>query len=146
MPKHVVDRDLGWSAIIRRLKTPRTDAVLVGFDGRDDPDLPRIAAKNEFGGEDVPERSFMRSTISRNRKAYLDTLRVVEDAYVMTGLSPAVPLLAVGRRVADDMSDTILGGINPPNEPETLEQKEGNTPLIDTGHLITSIVYRIEEG
>lgn len=142
----VVDRDLGWVDIVRRLRTAPDIRLLVGVDDSDGDDLPDIAERNEFGDGHVPERSFLRATVDANRDNYLRELADAEDAYIIDGVSPEHALDALGQSVVEDIQDRITAHIDPPNAPSTIERKGSDTPLVDTGRLFNAINYRIEEG
>ena len=52
----------------------------------------------------------------------------------------------VGSWAADVMAASYHNLARPPNAPETLERKEGDSPLVDTGRLVKAIEYRIERA
>jgi hypothetical protein len=157
----VVDRDLGYRRLVANLaklraaSTGEGPGVLVGVrDGAGSTDegtpLVQIAAVHEFGSTDghVPERSFLRSTVSKNRDEYLTLLTAVLDAArkAPAGVGNAVVRRGLGRlgaKAVGDVKRTITDLDTPPNAPSTIAQKGSANPLIDTGRLRQSIDFEV---
>jgi hypothetical protein len=154
----VIDRDLGYSRIIRNLRDlgraaqsiEKLPAVFVGVRADthavDGTQMALIAAANEFGTADghVPERSYIRSTLDENREKYLDALSKATGRAVDKG--PAVmrtELGKVGARVVADIQRKIVAIKEPPNAPSTIAAKGSANPLIDTGRLRQSIDWEV---
>jgi phage gpG-like protein len=106
--------------------------------------IATIAATHEFGGGNVPERSFLRVPLRANKKTYAKIIRNgVQDA--LAGQSSMVQVMnQVGARAAGDSQKAISKGIAPPNAESTVEQKGSSTPLVDTGRLRQSITWVLE--
>ena len=103
--------------------------------------IPEVGAVNEFGGGNVPERSFIRSTIRENVKKYSEVRKELL-AKIITGnmtLDKAVNIL--GTMVKSDIQKMITDLKDPPNAPRTVEEKGSSNPLIDTGLLRKSIQW-----
>lgn len=105
--------------------------------------LAEIAAVNEFGGGNVPERSFLRSTVDENEAAYTarieDIITNVIDG--KRGLDQGLNLL--GLKVTGDVQRKIRDLKTPVNAPLTIALKGSANPLIDTGRMRQSIDYEV---
>lgn len=106
----------------------------------------QVATWMEFGTEDVPARSFIRSWFDENEaklRQELQTLMVT----VISGKRTKEQILEIlGQRCVASIQERISAGIAPENSPRTVARKGSSTPLIDTGQLRSSIHYRIDEG
>lgn len=148
MSKRVKDTDKGYGRFLRSLGSVKASMVLVGIrQGRETEDgqsLALIAATNEFGTADghIPERSFLRSTVDKNRARYLRELTEVTKA-ALNGQDPSQGLGRLGLRVVADVQMTIRNLMTPPNAPATIAKKGVDNPLIDTGRLRQSIEYEV---
>lgn len=140
----VIDRDMGYKALMARLAGMYSVAVLVGVESDGgSPDVVDYAAWNEFGTATIPERSFLRSTMDNNRAKYL---RLQEEAVerMIDGLSPRIAYGAIGLTAVADVRRTIQNHVPPPNAPSTIRRKGFDHPLIETGHLSDSIQFTVE--
>jgi hypothetical protein len=158
----LTDRDRGYRKLMAGLKKLGTPAVYVGIlqdkGSEMDPEgnitLAGYAAANEFGvskdGEQrIPERSFMRSTVDRNRKAYQTRLDEACGAAIDAATAGSDPAAALeqklgllGAEAQGDIQRTIRDTHEPPNAPMTLARKyPGNHPLIHTSRMINSIQF-----
>ena len=119
-------------------------AADVGIPGADKEDA-QIGRWNEFGTDRAPARSFLRSTAAIYRRVYTDALTAGVSLAVRRG-SADIATKAV-RGTAQLYHRDILrrfdAGIRPPNAPSTLARKSGTTPLIDTGAMRASILWRM---
>lgn len=155
----VTDKDLGYRDLMKRLGGMHSTQVLVGVRSTghelaisdegivgESLDLAEIAAINEFGSSDghVPERSFLRATIDQHRAEYARELEVAVERMI-DGAPPALAYGRLGLRAVADVQARIRAHIPPPNAPSTIRRKGSSTPLIDTGRLIQSIDYTIED-
>jgi len=116
----------------------------------------QVAAVNEFGSSDgrIPERSFLRSTISKNKDKYKElgvkiTKKLVDNPSksLYKNLLGKLGLIAV-----QDVQKTIVE-LSEPENAESTQLKKGRSlgkgkkvdnPLIDTGQLRQSITYIID--
>lgn len=151
----VTDEDKGWRRAKASLsRVARGKYVVVGVRGARGAEVPegadltlaQIAAVNEFGSADghVPERSFLRSTIDRNKGRYADAMtdmvtRITEGSDIDHELG------LLGVRVAADVVRTINAGVAPPNAPSTIRRKKSDHTLINHGRLRQSIDSEVRE-
>lgn len=119
-----------------------------------------VAVIHEFGTDDIPERSFMRSTHDENRGRWKkdqrtllleiqDRKKTVEDA-----------LGYMGVKIKGAIQEKINSNIPPPNDPDTIVKKlkrggfkittgvgpagtglVKNTTLVDTGQMKQSVTF-----
>lgn len=108
-----------------------------------------VGSVHEFGAPEkgIPERSFLRSTMSDNRDKYKNLVKnLVLD--VIEGNTPIgdVPDL-IGQVAEADVKQKIVDINEPPNAPQTIAAKGGKTnPLVNTGLLTQSIRYEVENA
>jgi hypothetical protein len=151
----VIDRDLGYSRIIRNLKEIgklRTPAVFVGIsaDAGTYPDgtpVVLVAGVNEFGSSDgrVPERSYLRSTMDEKRAVYLAALTKASGKGVDFGKGALRrELEALGDRAVKDVQRKIDAIKSPRNAPSTVARKGFDDPLVETERLKRAISSEVK--
>jgi hypothetical protein len=119
----------------------------------------QLAAIHEFGSEDgtIPERSFIRSTLTANIQEYKRILTKIVRGIYMRKLTPERGLGLLGAQVAADIKKRVTTGdeVPPPNAPSTLARKEklrrkGSKglprTLVDTGRMIGSVSWAVVKG
>jgi hypothetical protein len=114
---------------------PNSDTASVG----------EVAIWNEYGTQTVPARSFVGGWALENEKKFAETLATAARKYTLEKADREVELGKVGKRFANGMKKRIRNVIRPLNSIYTLERKKGDTPLIDTGTLIRSITFTVEQ-
>lgn len=110
--------------------------------------VAQIGAYQEFGTYNkegnpvVPERSFLRSTVSEQEKALTEKTKKNAAKQIKKNQQVDTKTLAevVGLFLVNKVKEKIRAGIAP-----KLKRRSG-TPLIDTGQLINSIDFQIDEG
>jgi len=107
--------------------------------------LAEIAVVHEFGTSRIPQRSFLRSTLTEKRDDFIKFFsqllkRVVEGGF---GLDRVIGL--VGQKMVAEVRKKISSGLGvpPPNAPSTIARKGSARTLVDTGRLVSSITYEI---
>ena len=104
-----------------------------------------LAVIHEFGTSDdhIPERSFIRSTLTANQAEYQRRIDEIASA-ALRGISIDGGLFRLGEKVRADIIRAINAGISPPLAESTIERRGGRTtPLFDTGQLRDSITSRV---
>lgn len=154
----VEDKDLGLNRIIRTLNKDLDGVVVkVGVQAKDkavrrgkggsirntDQPLAFIAAIHEFGLDNMPQRSFLRSAYDENLPMIDKMIQRVANGAVF-GLGTNAALNQLGNVVQGMVQRKIVDGPFVPNSPATIKRKKSSKPLIDTGHLRQSIRYVIE--
>lgn len=99
---------------------------------------------SEIGTKEIPERSFMRSTIDENEIKYDELIekqinRIVDWKQIASGL-----LITLALQIEGDVKNKITSLRIPPNAPSTIEQKGSSNPLIDTGAGRNAVTHKID--
>lgn len=153
----VRDIDRGYRRILREFTRIGERQVLIGIRSKDGGEVPegsplnlaQIAAVNEFGSEKVPdhppERSFLRSTMDVNAKAYATMVGDIIGASLDGRLDLDKGLGLLGAKAVADVQQTMRDLDTPPNAPSTVARKGDDNPLIDTGRLRQSIDWEIRK-
>lgn len=124
--------------------------------------IPMYAAMNEFGGRiavtpkmrgflgatkgihlrkgkqyiDIPSRPFLRQTVEKQRKQWVEDLGKLLTA----GRSVADALEIMGGRMAENIRAEVKAGNFVPNR---WPKPSGNPPLYDSGDMVASIDYEV---
>jgi len=107
-----------------------------------------VGLVHELGDEDlnIPERSYLRSTIDENRKEYnKDMMYIIKR--IFDGDSNAISMVnLLGAKIEGDVKTKITDLDEPELKDSTLKQRKGNSsnPLVDTSLLRRSIIYEAE--
>ncbi len=178
----VEDHDFGHKAIMQGLHDMSDAAVYVGIrqengekpagerdkdgnivDSKTGATISMIATYHEFGAPkaNIPERSFLRSTVDANLVKYQGALSEAVVS-VMNGEKPDKALAVVGLMAARDVRMGIRQGTHtnwPALAESTVYRKSHSkytgkrrgkgsktTTLIDTGRLVQSIDYQVSIG
>jgi hypothetical protein len=102
-----------------------------------------VATFNEYGTETIPERSFIRSTMTENESALLEYSRELKGKVLKGELKTEEALGLMGMKIQSLIQRKIDSIDSPPNSPETIARKGSSKPLIDTGQLRQSITYAL---
>jgi phage gpG-like protein len=103
-----------------------------------------IASVHEFGAGNVPQRSFIRSTVDKQERQVRDVQRRIGRGIVRGTLNEEKGLGLLGTFLVAEIQKSIQAGIPPELEAATSARKGSSTPLIDTGQLIQSIAWEVE--
>lgn len=121
-------------------------SVEIGFlEGSTYPDgtsLPMVMAVQEFGSPKlgIPPRPYFRSMINDNRKEWPATIATLLKA---NDYDAAKTLGQVGAMIKGQLQQSIVNTNTPPNAPSTIARKGSSKPLVDTGHALASVDYRV---
>jgi hypothetical protein len=141
----VEDRDLGWANI---------RAAMLGLDGahtrvgvqegeirEDGTDLVTVAAVNEFGAPkaNIPERSFIRSTVDEERPAVNRIKEGIVRKATTGHVSIRQELALLGEFAQSKIQRKIIDLKIPGNADSTKKKKGSDNPLVDQGQLHQSI-------
>lgn len=136
----------GVQALLERVKTPGTVDVGI-IDAGDHPSgditVAGIGFAHEFGTATLPERSFIRATIQKEKKAIVALQKKLMKQITAGEMKIEQALGLIGEFVADKIRQRIVSLKSPPNTPETIAKKGSSNPLIDTGQLKNSITYEV---
>lgn len=165
-------RDLGKSKIEKELKIAAEKVTLVGIPGsakippsegqsRSVENLAELAFILEKGSQvnNMPARPFMKQTRETNEKQFMGLVRNFYKAILNGKMGSLKALSRLGEAYEGAMKEIFIKGHFAPNAPITIhggwmrnkvsgkvfkaEGKKSSTPLIDTGRLRQSIIYKI---
>ncbi len=127
-------------------KFGKEGSVRVGFlAGATYPDgtsVPLVASINEFGAPSrgQPPRPFFRNMIAKHKDEWPEAIaKLLEHNDVPTALR------LVGEGIAGQLRQSIVDITEPPLAPSTVKAKGSSKLLVDTGHMLNSISYEVEE-
>lgn len=105
---------------------------------------------NEFGTRDsagnvlIPERSFFRSTTKEVRKKIRKLVIKLRNPQTKVMDKRAAGKIAAFH--AGAIQDKIISVKKPPNKPQTVSRKGSNNPLVDTGLMVQSVTWDVDDG
>ena len=111
--------------------------------GSPDVTIVEVATFNEFGTSNIPERSFIRSTMDENRNALLQTNKQLFFEIVVGSMTTERALNILGMKMKALIQKKITDLRTPPNAPSTIRQKGSSNPLIDTGTMRQAVTYKV---
>lgn len=138
--------DKGWKEIAKQLELARKVRSVVGLHNdsvySDGTSVAQIGAWNEFGTENIPERSFFRSTIAETKSDRREViLRMLRKIY--EGKATAMQAIATaGEFMEQKIKAKIVSLSEPANADSTIKIKGSSNPLIDTGQMLQSVQHR----
>jgi hypothetical protein len=135
------DNDPGFKKLIKRTKGP--DNVDVGVFANQGSDLVIYAASNEFGTNEIPERSFLRAGIDEGRRRLQEFAKSQAVRVLLGKIKKKNALKLLGLKAEEGVIRKIDKGPFKPNAPATIKKKGSSKPLIDTGRLRQAITSRV---
>lgn len=144
----------GLEGLKKRVEKLGLGRVHVGIPGSateaDGTRIADIAATHEFGdpSRGIPERSFLRASIIKNRKNYVKMARNGAKKVAAGTMESRMVYSLIGTQAQGDVWDYfILGRPNfVPLKPATIKRKGSSAPLIDSGQMRQSITHIVTEG
>lgn len=131
----------------RELKKMTDMEIQVGFQGdqkyEDGTSIAQVAAVNEFGASDIPERPFMRQSFE-NHEGELQAACDAAQRLVSSGGSAEQALQQIGVIAKGLVQDEIVNGGFAPNAESTIKKKGSEQPLIDTGTMRQSVNFVVK--
>lgn len=103
-----------------------------------------VAVWNEYGTDKIPSRPFIRQCFKDNSDEALTRLSELAQKTAL-GDDPKSGLSGIGQWYQDEMRRILRDFPWAPNAKSTEDRKGSSRPLIDSGHLIKSIRYKVEE-
>lgn len=142
MASSTKDIDKGFKAFRAEMQRARNATVEIGIhqDAKNEGlSIAEYGAYNEFGTENIPERSFMRSTFDE-KKSDINADMARRYDQVKTGkIGVHRALSLIGLKHAQDIQDKIGSNISPANSESTIARKKSTKTLIDTSAMRQSI-------
>ena len=131
----------------RELKKMTDMEIQVGFQGdqkyEDGTSIAQVAAVNEFGASDIPERPFMRQSFE-NHEGELQAACDAAQRLVSSGGSAEQALQQIGVVAKGLVQDEIVNGGFAPNAESTIKKKGSEQPLIDIGTMRQSVNFVVK--
>lgn len=149
MAKHVQDIDRGLKRFIRELEVAKNTEVVIGLqegDTNGELSIAQYGAYNEYGTQDIPERSFMRSTFDEQSGKLSRLMNSMFNRVKAGQMSTCQALGLIGLRHQDDIQKKISSDIKPANSPATIERKKSSRTLIDTGAMRAAVRYIVRRS
>jgi len=153
MPIVIEDIDRGYKKFLAQLRLAKRGPIVkigiqddAGLHGDSGTTIADIATFNEFGapGANIPERSFIRSTMDENRQALLKLNKELFFKLAEGRMTTKRALNILGLKIVTLIRKKITDLKDPPNKPATIAHKGSSNPLIDTGLMRASIRHRVE--
>lgn len=125
--------------------------VRVGFPAgpteEDGTPVALVAAVHEFGStaRNIPERSFLRSSVRENIAKYIKINKGNLQRVVNGKIRMRHALELLGQVAAGDVKRTIRNGDFAPLQQATIDRKGSSKPLIDTGMMLQSVTYEVDQ-
>lgn len=120
--------------------------VEVGFiDGATYPDGTPVAAVafwQEFGTSTIPARPYFRQMIAAESPTWAPEMAKLAKS---AGYDGAQVLALMGEDIKGGLQQSINDLTEPPLSPATIAAKGFSKPLIDTGHMLNSITYKVNK-
>lgn len=158
----IVDKDLGYSKLLKKFAGLSDVVAKVGIQGSDAEKQPYekesitllgVGIIHEFGVPEhgIVERSFLRSTADVNDTKYRNLIRkAAQDTLIKPNMRAEQALFIVGQIIRKDVVDRMRGNqIRPDISDERKAQKGSDIVLVDDGFLvgaITSVITKRESG
>ena len=132
--------------------------VKVGFFSdakyQDGTPVAAVAAWNEFGTKNIPERPFFRQAIAGMEDGIANIIKARIDP--KKGIVDERLADVIGAYAAVQVQESITSLREPPNAPSTIARKRkklggkkgvggGENPLIDTGFMHDSVTWQVEQ-
>lgn len=136
------DERKAYDKIMRALEFDMHQVPPLGA-GYFDSDNATKAAFAEFGTATTQQRPFISRKVDEKSKAYDERLKDGLARVLEGKAKPDDVMKALGRAVKADIEDSIRSGSWAPNKASTIETKESDKPLIDTGKMLASVDYRV---
>lgn len=120
---------------------PESDIQYLGSDAT----IGKVAIWNHQGTATIPARPFLSTYVDENRDKIIKQFSSAMSRVIFTGESETQALGQLGDAYVKGIQTRIRKGVGDDNAESTLLHKEGSTPLIDTGVLLRSISWDIED-
>jgi hypothetical protein len=134
----------GIAKALKDIGQKMSGSVNVGFlAGATYPDgtsVAQVAFWNEFGTTTAPPRPFFRTTIARESPGWGALMGRAAGYYNYDG---ATVLKFMGIKIAEQVTDAIIGWNNPKNADSTIAAKGFDKPLIHTGDMSRSVDFEV---
>jgi len=106
--------------------------------------VAQVAAENEFGSTTNPPRPFMRQTFARNKGVWPG---MATKGMKATNFDVDKTLGLLGQEITGEVRIAIAewGNPYPHNSQATIDRKGFDDPLVDTGRMLQSVTWVLED-
>lgn len=100
-----------------------------------------VAAWNEFGAANIPERPFFRSALALAE----DPIEQIIRDHIDPRTLQVDEALAnqIGAYMQGEVQKSIVDLTSPANAPSTIARKGSSNPLVDTGTMRTAVTFKV---
>ncbi len=154
----VTDKDRGYQALFKRLDGKRR-VLTVGFHGPEAATVKQpapgeepskltvgdVATIHEFG-LGVPERSMIRGWADASEGQNNGVLKRIGESVIKGVYSADTGLERAGVLFVAQIQARMVAGIPPALEASTIARKGSSVPLINTGQMKSSILFKVKIG
>jgi len=104
-----------------------------------------VGATNEFGTENIPARSFIRTPIQNSKKDIFKLVAIQSKKMYELKSTPDASLELVGTLMENKMKESFVDNDWQENSQSTIKKKGSSTPLIDSGQLRQAITHEVRK-
>ena len=147
MMSNVIDKDLGWKRIKRKMdfldgKEIRAGVLPSAGNGKKGVPIAEYATYNEYGTEKIPSRPFMATSADENKGWNAPVKRAISG--IIDGAEVISQMNTVGEKMKTDIKKNIGTYRFKPLKPATVKKKGHDIQLIDSGDLYDAIDYEVK--
>ena len=128
---------------VEKSNTTLSVGFLEGSTYPDGTSTPLVAAVQEFGSpsRNIPPRPFFRNMIARKHNEWPSAVAALMKS---NNYNVTKTLMQTGEAIKGQLQQSIKDTNTPSLASATIKAKGFDKPLIDTGHMINSIDYKVE--
>ena len=104
--------------------------------------VTNVAAWNEFGTENIPERPFFRNAIAQMEESIPKVIEQSVDPETM--VIDTITAERVGLKAQSEIQTSITKLREPPNTRTTIARKQSSNPLVDTSFMREQVTFKVE--
>ena len=147
MMSNVIDKDLGWKRIKRKMdfldgKEIRAGVLPSAGNGKKGVPISEYATYNEYGTEKIPSRPFMATSADENKGWSTSVKNAVKG--IIDGAEVISQMNTVGEKMKTDIKKNIGTYRFKPLKPATVKKKGHDIQLIDSGDLYDAIDFEVK--
>ena len=144
---NVIDKDLGWKRIVRKMnfvdgKEIRAGVLPSAGNGKKGVPIAEYATYNEYGTKKIPSRPFMATSADENKGWSTSVKNAVKG--IIDGAEVISQMNTVGEKMKTDIKKNIGTYRFKPLKPATVKKKGHDIQLIDSGDLYDAIDYEVK--
>lgn len=136
--------DHGWQNFQAQIRDLDNKVVDIGLQSGTNSDVLDYAFWNEFGTKHIPERPFMRSTLTRYENELLDKSKEILRN-IANGANAITQLNILGLFAETKHKQNLMSGNFDPNSPNTIRIKGSSKPLIDTAQMLGLLRFLVRD-